>query len=178
MKRHLAITLLALLAFVSTALSQQSAAKPPQDCRSFVQQFYEWYAPAAAHDRGRTWETAVKRKPAEFSPELAQAIERDSAAQAKTSDDIVGLDFDPFLSSQDPSGRFTLKQVKEQGNTCSATLVSGPANRKGEDVTAVLERVDGNWRFANFQYSNEQMDLMQLLKQMEADRKADGTQKK
>ena len=39
-------------------------------------------------------------------PELSSALKEDSDAQAKVSDDIVGIAFDPFLNSQDPCGRY------------------------------------------------------------------------
>ncbi len=178
MQTQLATFVVSASLLVACAQAQQpstSSNAKPQDCRAFVQQFYDWYVPLSVHGKGRTWETAVHRKAAAFSPDLVQAIDNDGEAQAKTPDDIVGLDFDPFLSSQDPGGHYSVKQVKEQGTVCFATVSSG---RKNEDITADLESVNGAWRFVNFHYATEQMDLMQLLKQMEADGKADAAQKK
>jgi hypothetical protein len=48
------------------------------------------------------WNLAIKTKSSVFSPQLALALKEDSAAQAKAEGEIVGLDFDPFLNSQDP----------------------------------------------------------------------------
>jgi hypothetical protein len=76
----------------------------PESVRGFVQGFYDWYVPKALdHKIFRAWDLALKTKSSVFSPELAQALREDSAAQDKAEKgELVGLDFDPFLNSQDP----------------------------------------------------------------------------
>ena len=42
---------------------------------------------------------------------LLQALRVDSEASAHAKDDIVGLDFDPFIGSQDPANRYEARNA-------------------------------------------------------------------
>ena len=136
--------LLALLCL--PALSQEPRRDDP--ARSFVQTFYGWYAPMAAKaTRGPAFALAIQRKPACFSPQLLQALADDAAAQAKVSDDVVGLDFDPFLYSQDPSKGFVLGPVvlgpgvsKEEGFQVPFFRSTASRKRGKPDLVAVVQQ--------------------------------------
>jgi hypothetical protein len=162
---------------VALALSCCAQANPPasigDSCRMFVQGFYDWYAPIAVRKHANpAWELAVTTRPGDFSPELRRAITKDSKAQRK-SKDIVGLDFDPFLNSQDPSQKFAVESVAVRANHCRATVYGISEGQKRERVAPVADRVGGRWRFANFSYLHPKTgtyDLLNLLKQMAADR--------
>ena len=158
------------LALCIPALAQEP--KLEDSARKFAQEFYGWYVPVAAKgNKGPAFEIAIKQKPSFFSPQLLQALQEDAAAQAKVSDDIVGLDFDPFLSSQDPSNQFVLGQIirKEDGYwvyfyNSKATQKHGKPN-----VIAVVTQSKGHWYFTNFRFPDGG-DLLKTLKALKLDR--------
>jgi hypothetical protein len=82
----------------------------------FVQDFYDWYVPKAFGDHtGPAWDFALKYRKQAFSSELFRALQEDSDAQAKATD-LVGLDFDPFLNSQDPCEQYEAGDSNQIGN--------------------------------------------------------------
>lgn len=136
--------------------------------RKFVQAFYDWYAPKAAKEP--TLEAVLKKKPSPLSPALAKALREDLDAEAKSNGDLVGLDFDPFLNSQDPSPKYRVSSVKKEGTRYLVTVVS--AVPEGSDVASVVAEVmkkNGKWSFTNFRYP-EGSDLLKELKSLKAGR--------
>jgi hypothetical protein len=134
--------------------SSQVALKP---VRSFVQELYGWYVPKALDDStGPASERALKYRSYVFSSELFRALKEDSDAQARISGYIVGLDFDPFLNTQDPCERYELGGITQNGETyrievfgvCSGTRHEKP------DVIAEVARRNGRLVFTNFIYDN------------------------
>src|SRR5437588_560107 len=78
-----------------------------KSCRRFVQSFYDWYVTEALKDNGGpASDFALRHRGSVFDPELLQQLKEDSEAQAKAKGEIVGLDFDPFLNSQDPGEQY------------------------------------------------------------------------
>src|SRR5215212_4808372 len=85
--------------------------------RQFVQDFYSWYVPIAMKDhKVPAFVVAIKEKPSLFSPQLLKALQNDADAQAKASGEIVGIDWDPFLNTQDPSRQFEIVQIMHKEN--------------------------------------------------------------
>ena len=138
----------------------------------FVQRFYAWYAPFAQTDhKGPAFESAIKRNATLFSTELRSALTSDAAAQSKVSGHIVGIDFDPFLNSQDPAGRYEIGKVIEQGN-CYLFHLHAAIERNKQPRPAVIAEVEqqsGNWVFVNFRYP-EGSDLLSTLRNLSARR--------
>jgi len=95
----------------------------------------------------------LSKKKALFAPELRQALERDIAASAKVKDEIVGLDFDPFLDSQDPDSPYRVAGVK-QGKGRTLVTVKSPG-RSGVTLVAVVKRHGESWQFVDFIYGGE-----------------------
>src|SRR5665213_2174367 len=94
-----------------------NAQAPPSSARAFVTAFYKWYVPHALKDSTEpTWHIALREKRYSFDSQLLQLLQADSAAQAKC-EDLVGLDFDPFLNSQDPAPRYKVGEIKSEGNS-------------------------------------------------------------
>src|SRR6266851_5844884 len=105
----------------SCLLSAQEKKSEPQDaqksCRVFVQQFYDWYVSETHKENAmHSWDLALKQKGYAFSPELRRELTEDSEAQAKAVGEIVGLDFDPFLNSQDPSEHFVVGEIRRSND--------------------------------------------------------------
>jgi hypothetical protein len=105
-----AIGLWILLLSVVTGFSLRGQTQDSQDtqksCRNFVQQFYDWYV------KRPELPPALKYRPSAFSPELLRRLKEDGEAQARVRDEIVGLDFDPILYSQDPGGHYVVSRIK------------------------------------------------------------------
>lgn len=131
----------------------------------FVKSFYAWYAPFSQTDHiGPSFETAIKRYPSIFSAELHRALLSDASAQSKVSGYIVGIDFDPFLNSQDPAGEYEIDGVTEQLKRYSFQLHAVIQGRKQQKsaVIAEVEQQSGKWVFVNFRYP-EGTDLLSIL---------------
>ncbi len=170
-----------LLTFLATlcALAQQSGS--PSDmqksCRDVVQAFYGWYVPKALKDSEvPASDLALKYKAALFSPQLLRALREDSQAQAKAKGEIVGLDFDPFLNTQDPSERYVLGNVSVKDDRCSVEVYSVSSGKKSAKAAVVPELVfkGGHWMFVNFHYGkskrSEGENLVSTLKRLREDR--------
>jgi len=177
---RVAIGLLLLMA--AGAFAQKASPKPvltpEQSCRAYVQKFYGWYVPAMLHSGNKVMsDVALDRKDFAFSPELRKSLKEDLAASRKNKDEIVGLDFDPFLNTQDPEHRYVVGTVTVKDAHCSANVhgvVSGKKNEKS-DVTPELELRDGRWTFINFHYGQtekpEDENLLAVLKTLRDARK-------
>jgi hypothetical protein len=143
--------------------------KAPEDARAsvrtFVQDFYTWYVPRARDDSAAAMNGVLRARSDALAPELAAALKEDLAAQEKASGEIVGLDFDPFLASQDPCERYEVGEVKAQGSryrvaihgVCSGTRSSQP------EVTAEVAKQNDRWTIVNLHYA-EGADLSSQLK--------------
>lgn len=140
--------------------------------RDFVQNFYDWYTPKAEGNSAEpAWNLALKEKYYCFSKVLAHRLQDDSDAQAKAQGDIVGLDFDPFLNSQDPEGRYSVGTiVKKGGNYLVQIEVDSSAKDGSYIVAAELIHADGRWQFVNFYYPNG-YNLLNVLKRLSENRK-------
>jgi hypothetical protein len=158
--------------------SQQAAINTKRDsCWSFVQGFYDWYVPQTTREQEQirkepSSDLALKYKRDAFSPTLFKALKDDSDAQAD-SDELVGIDFDPFLASQDPDDRYEVQNVTHDGNVCRAEVygVSSGSKRSSPDVIPELVRWQKTWRFVNFHYPDlDNSDLLTILREAAEDR--------
>lgn len=140
----------------SKIFTAQSFQPNEKGCRAFVQAFYDWYlardAECEQSNRCRTSSDYVLRtEPNILDPKLRAMLREDSDAQAQA-DEIVGLDFDPFFNSQDPSPRFQVQTVTVQGDHCRA-MVRGLRNGTQEEaVEPEAMWTKGRWVFASFRY--------------------------
>ena len=170
-------SLLLLVLQVSSVRASDLAASS----REFVQKFYDIYVPKAlAGQPSPPWRLAVDKMSADFDGELIKALKDDLAAQAKAQEqtqaeggDIVGLDFDPFLDSQDPAKRYEVGSVRQEGADYLVDVYAVASGKRSEQPSVVPELAyqDGHWHFVNFRYP-EGGDLLTLLKQMQADRES------
>ena len=130
----------------------------------FTQAFYKWYVPQGAH-----FEAAIRDSAGLFAPELLTALRADLEAQARNADEVVGLDWDPFLASQDPCESYRVARATRQGDAFLVDVygVCRGATRSlapdTPDVIAELATRDGSWVFVNFRYPREATDLVTTL---------------
>jgi len=149
-----------------------SVADASNSVGKFVQGFYDWYVPKALSSRSApAWSTAVKEKGRCFSPELGRKLREDSEAQAKDEGEIVGLDFDPFLNSQDPGRRYSVGKVVPQGGSYLVEVHRVLSGKPEEKLTATAEVTSksGKWYFVNFIYPDGH-NLLGVLKALKDDR--------
>lgn len=141
-----------LLALAAPATAQQ------QTPGTFVQRFYDSYVKREAPRWGRT----VQMRRGLFEPSLSAALQAEAAAQAKAQGEIVGLDFDPFLGSQDPGKAFTVRGVTEIAGGSRVEVHDQAFPGKPMVVVDVVPR-GGSWVIDNIRYPRTSGDLRALL---------------
>jgi hypothetical protein len=167
---------LLFLFLTPTLLSAQKAGVEDNraSCRQFVQQFYAWYLPKIQKDHeDATYSRELKEKRSEFSPELLKRLDEDFDAASKNADEVVGLDFDPFLNTQDPGERYVAGKTTVTGNKCSVEVYGVLSGKKSvkPDVTPELLLENGHWIFVNFRYGpGKDENLLSVLETLKADR--------
>lgn len=154
----------------------QGAPESPSD---FVRHFYAWYVPRTLSQHSvPAYEFTLRTKKGLFTPSLFSALKEDLDAAAKVSDEIVGLDFDPFLNTQDPCKRYEVGKTIQRGDAYWVEVYGICSGKKSEkpDVWPEVVRVDGHWLFGNFHYEHQageypdSADLLGILKILREDR--------
>ncbi len=153
-----------------------SVAESPAD---FVKRFYAWYVPQTLSNNSvPAYEFTLTHKKDVFTPVLFKALKDDLAAAAENSDEVVGLDFDPFLNTQDPCERYDVGKAIAKGNSHWIEvygICSGKRSVK-PDVWPEVVHVNGRWVFSNFHYQHQageypdSADLLGILKILRQDR--------
>jgi hypothetical protein len=144
-----------------------------------VQQFYAWYTGRTieqdkAGSTGRSWDEVLRLRPQSLSPELLGLLKDDLAASKANPDEIVGLDWDPFLASPDPSSKFEVESAAVTNGHCSAQVNGIDHGRKRETVMPELAQAGGAWVFVNFHYKGQpppDENLISTLKLLRDERK-------
>ena len=166
----------AILACCSLQAQPTKAPATEKSCGETVQSFYDWYVPLALK-RSATpaWAIAAKERSNAFSSELSQLLREDSEAQKKVADDIVGLDFDPFLYTQDPAKRYALGKIETKGESCFVQVGLRQQSVEKPEVTAELVYRHDQWVFTNFHYGksaySQDENLLATLKKLQSDRR-------
>jgi hypothetical protein len=152
------------------ALARPSHAQVPRDSAlQFVQSFLTWYVQTVIpHHEGPAWYAALAQETWGLSPELRAALRADSAAKARASGVIVGLDFDPFLDTQDPWQRYEARSVSRKGPRYFISIYGfrDDNNMARLEVIAEVARRNGSWVFTNFHYPKEHTDLLRVLRRL------------
>jgi hypothetical protein len=180
--RKALVAVLVLIVGQSCLIAQGTpTASPPEGCAQFVQQFYDWYlakekALMDAKSEDSAFEVTLRDKQASFSPGLVQALKDDLEASKKSSDEVVGLDFDPFLNSQDTAEKYVVGEVHPKGDHYYVDVFGvweGKKNPK-PDVVPELALEKGKWIFTNFHYQESDIpvneNLVSVLQQLKKDR--------
>jgi hypothetical protein len=162
---HLALFLPAI---VLTAMSSANASPAEfKAVKPFVSSFYDWYPAAAAnYHKGPACRIALKQRPGLFGKQLLKALGDDLAAQAKVREEIVGIDWDPFLWSQDPYEQYRVGQISERAGKYYVdvhSLQDGLLS-KTPDVVAIVGNEGNNLVFLDFKNPDGASLLMTLKK--------------
>jgi len=159
------VTYLLLLAVAPCALQAQAHVGEAR----FVQAFYDWYAPIALRDnRSPAWYVVLSDRATLLDSELVSALKADSVTQANATEGVVGLDFDPFLNTQDPDDHYVVGKTTRRGKRSLVEIYSVRSGKRSNkpDVIAELTWQRGSWVFVNFLYPNIRTDLLSVLKRL------------
>lgn len=119
------------------------------------------------NDSRTTLDDALRLRPKLLNHELLTLLKDDSAAQANA-DEIVGLDFEPFFNSQDPSPKFIVQHVVINSGHCRAFVRGVEQGVERERVEPELIQRSGKWIFVNFHYPDSKYpvdeNLISILK--------------
>ena len=156
----------------SMALPQETRAQnEPSSLAVFVRSFYGWYAPLASKDNGTPGlERTLTDKRSSFSAQLLGKLQEDVRAQAAAKGEIVRLEFDPFLASQDPCVKYQVGKVTKKGTAYLVDVYSLCGGRRERIVEAEVVSKNGRWIFVNFHYPLMKSDLLSELALTQADR--------
>ncbi len=162
-------------------------------CESFVQDFYDWYIPEMTNNvPAPVNERVLKVKARSFSAELVRMLKRDLEESKKVPDEIVGLDFDPFVNSQETPNHFVTGKAtvhpSSGGNKYQVEVYDTTELAKGKDfsskkkvapaVTPELMYKNGQWYFTNFLYGKTKIagneSLLSILKIQQENRNKAG----
>ncbi len=177
--RFYKIALCALLLLIPASSLRAQAMREHQaieSARLFVQGFYDWYVPLAhKENKERPSDVAIRIKPDFFDKKLITALREDSSAQDKEPGDIAGLDFDPFLNSQDPSDHYDAGKINRKGASYFVEIYGTRDGVRSDkpDVIAEVVRKNKSWVFINF-HQTDGYDLLSTLSRLKLDRNKRG----
>lgn len=175
-------SLLILILSASSLMAQSPTPTASSDaCKRFVQQFYDWYlakdnAMMNSNNQESVFEVTLREKRSSFSSGLMKALEEDLAASKKSPDEIVGLDFDPFLNAQDTPERYVVGAVRTKDDHYLVEVFGFWNGRKNSkpDLIPELALENGKWIFTNFHYEKSDIpaneNLVSVLQQLKKDR--------
>ena len=140
----------------------------PEAAVQFVRGFYAAYTPRGMESGLAAVDSLLKEQPRLFTPALLQALQRDAAARGAATGEIDGLDFEPFLNSQDPCPRYEVGGAAPVGGRVQVPVYAVCEGRRAVTATVVTEVVpaNGGWAFANFVYGPPAGDLLHLLQEL------------
>lgn len=134
--------------------------------RAFVQDFYGWYVPKSLEaPTTPPWRIVLQERANALEPALSLALKQDIDAQDRVAGEIVGLDFDPFLFSQDPCERYEVVEMKQRGPVYDITIHSfcDGAETPQAIVVAEVAKRGNRYVILNLHYP-EGKDLLTILK--------------
>ncbi|MEI9893091.1 MAG: DUF3828 domain-containing protein [Chthoniobacter sp.] len=161
----------ALALFVSSAGAQTLHADDSP--RQFVQDFYAWYIPMSAHTRSEDASNiALKKKSSFFSAELLKALQEDALAASKSPGEIVGLDWDPFLNSQEQIERCVIGNITPKNGAFRVDVydILGGKKDKKPNIIAEVKQENGHWIFVNF-WNPDGGNLLSELRELSKSRR-------
>jgi hypothetical protein len=136
-----------------------------------AREFYAWYVPLAQHGtpEGSAEVYLLKHRPETLTERLAKALQADYDASAANSEEIVGLDGDPILDTQDPCESYEVGKPKINGIQALIPVYKTCLGKRSYALTAEFWHQGKLWRLANVRYPRGQ-DLLSLLRTLREDR--------
>lgn len=113
------------------------------------------------------FDLTMKRERRLFAAPLLKLLDEDGAAQKANPGEIVGLDWDPFTSSQEGADSYQVGPARFEKDE-ALVPVEIQIGRTRSTLTIRLIRVEGSFRISNIQDQNG--DLVTILKGLKAER--------
>lgn len=132
-----------------------------------LQAFYDAYVPL--FERGAT-RAFLNDTTSILAPALRQALIADYQASAADSTQVVGLDFDPFLNSQDPCSVYRVGADTSHQELHLIEVRAICASDTSLAAIAVLERAGTVWTLVDVRYPGDTTSLRAILARLAADR--------
>jgi len=170
--------LLVVLATTNVLSAPKNRESMETSCHQFVQAFYDCYAPIAdaSANPGAKSESpvlhALTARRDSVIPRLRQLLIEDESAQSKANE-IVRIDYDPFLFSQDPCERYAAEKVTIRNDRCFVEVhaICQRQRRVKADVTPELGYQNAHWAFLDFHYGQSSSGgLLNNLKALQRER--------
>jgi hypothetical protein len=156
---------LAVIVLVSACSPRREPETP--SASAALQSFYDAYLPVFAQGRLRAF---LDDSTTLVAPALRRALIADYQASAADSTQVVGLDFDPFLNSQDPCSVY---RVGADSSAGARHLIQVRGICPGDTTlaaVAVLEQSSHGWELVDLQYPGDTATLQGILARLARDR--------
>ncbi len=170
-----AILLTVAIVAAPVSVAADTGASATDSAKTFVQSFYDWYMAQTKKTGGEPpEELALKDKRQSFDASLVKALDEDLAAAAKSPDEIVGLDFDPFLNAQDDCSPYKVGKATRVRDAYQVEIFGSCSgdDHKRPDVIAEIKKLNGSWIFVNFIYPGNG-DLLSVLQDLKKERQSE-----
>src|ERR1700761_2569522 len=131
--RRVALFALATFVMVAVAFGNQSKPSPGSDasCQAFAQSFFDWYCDQIRDLRTVNMPALIRAKRDLFTTEFYSYLRAEADAQAKSTE-VVDIDMDYFLVSQDPCGKYLAQAPVQEGRVYSVEMRGVCVNGEGD----------------------------------------------
>lgn len=131
---------LGFMASCSIQSQSNQLAASQESCRAFAQSFYQWYVETVLNQSEmHSVDFVLRHRSSVLAPELLEHLRRGSHDRGNVSGLAVGLDFDPFVNSQDPADRYVVENVRQKGHNWFADVFGIISSRIVEGTPASEE---------------------------------------
>lgn len=133
---------------------------------AFTKSFYAWYVPKA--EKGMGVQLALGDSAYLFDSSLVAALRADSEAQAQDSNEVVGLDGDPFLNAQDFCQSYEIGSARHDSTRVLVDVFGVCDGKRDTRPVVVAELVPrgASWIFMDFQYPEAHSSLERTLAEL------------
>lgn len=143
-----------------------SQGRVSSDPRASLQSFYDAYT--TAFERGQSHQFVLDTTTM-IGADLRRALLADWDASAADSTQIVGLDFDPFLNSQDPCGVYRVGADSQAGQQHFLQVSAFcPADTALAAVAVLSPRGPDGWAVTDIRYPSDTSTLRGLLSRLDS----------
>jgi hypothetical protein len=158
-----------MLAVATSSACAQETLSPSQ----FVERLYDWYVPLTqGKSSGPAWNLVLTQEASSLDLELLRALRADSAAQSQTVGETTGVDFDPFLNTQDPCEHYEVGGLSRRGEVHVVDVHAVCSGTRSDRPVVAVEVVShsGSWVIRNVRYPDTQGDLLAILGRLAEER--------